>query len=148
MKLPDNRDLWTGIMFIAVGAAAMFIASDYRFGSVRSMGSGFFPMILGGLLIGFGCFIAAKGLRNKEKIKARVWTRPLILLPLSFIVFGKLMETAGYIPALVALIALACAAGPEFKIREMLVLAVVLSVISVAVFIWGLGLSYPLFGAA
>ena len=135
-------------MFMVIGAAAMFVASDYRFGSARSMGSGFFPTVLGALLIGFGCWIAAKGLRSKEKIRAHVLIRPLVLISLAIILFGKLMEVAGFVPALVVLIALACAAGPEFKVSETLLLVVVLTIISLAVFVWAIRLSYPLFGAS
>ena len=66
------------------------------------------------------------------------------MLPLSLVLFGLLMEHAGFIPALLVLIFGSAAAGTEFKLVEVLLLAVGLTAFSVALFIYGLGLPYPL----
>jgi hypothetical protein len=143
-EVGKNRDIWAGTMLIGIGAAAMFIARSYRFGSTLSMGPGFFPTILGGVLIAFGICIVAVGVRNGEKIKGRLSPRAFILLPLSLILFGVLMELAGFIPALVVLVFVSAASGKEFKVTEVVLLTVVLTVVMAALFIWGLGLPYPL----
>jgi hypothetical protein len=146
MKLEswNNKDFWAGMMFIVIGAAAMFIARDYRFGSTLRMGPGFLPTVLGGILIAFGICIMAVGLRSNEKIQDRLSLRALIILPFSLVLFGELMEHTGFIPALVALVFVSAASGREFKLMEVLLLTVVLTVVSVALFIWGLSLPYPL----
>jgi hypothetical protein len=54
------------------------------------------------------------------------------------------MEHAGFIPAMLALIVGSAAAGTEFRIGEVLALSVLLTVMCVALFIWALGLPYPL----
>jgi len=143
-ELRANKDFWAGMMLVAIGAAGMFIAQDYRFGSALRMGPGFFPTILGGMLIAFGVCIVAVGLRQGERIQGKVSLRALLLLPVSLILFGILMERAGFIPALAALVLVAAASGREFRFLEVLVLTVILTVASVAMFIWGLGLPYPL----
>jgi hypothetical protein len=51
---------------------------------------------------------------------------------------------AGFIPALTALVFLSAASGREFKFKEVILLTLFLSILSVAMFIWGLGLPYPL----
>ena len=144
MELHNNKDFWTGVMLIGIGTAAMFIARDYRFGSALRMGPGFFPTILSGVLIVFGICIIAVGLRNGEKIQGHLSLRALILLPLSLVLFGKLVEYAGFVPALVPLVFVSAASGRSFKIIEVLLLTVVLTLASTALFIWGLGLPYPL----
>ena len=144
MELSKNKDFWAGIMLIAIGAAAMFISRDYRFGSALRMGPGFFPTILSGTLIAFGICIMAVGLKSGEKIQGSLSLRALIMLPLSLVLFGILMELAGFIPALIALVFVSAASGREFKIVEVLLLTVVMTVASAALFIWGLGLPYPL----
>lgn len=143
-ELLNNKDFWTGIMLIGIGSAAMFIARDYRFGSTFNMGPGYFPTILGGILVAFGISIAAVGLRRGEKIKGPLSPRALILLPLSLILFGILMEFAGFIPAQAALIFLSATSGKEFKVTEVLPLTVILTGTMALLFIWGLGLPYPL----
>jgi hypothetical protein len=131
-------------MLVGIGAAAIFIAREYRFGSALRMGPGFFPTFLGGILIAFGICIMAVGLRRGEKIQGSVSLRALVLLPLSLVLFGVLMEHAGFIPAMVALVFVSAASGKEFKALEVLLLTVVLTVAAVALFVWGLGLPYPL----
>lgn len=140
-----NKDFWAGIMLVGIGAAAMFFARDYRFGSALRMGPGFFPTVLGGILIAFGVCIMALGLRSGEKIEEKLSIRALLLLPLSLVLFGILMDRAGFIPALVVLIFMSAAAGRTFRFMEVLLLTLTLVVASVALFIWGLGLPFPLF---
>jgi hypothetical protein len=144
-RLLKNKDFWAGMMFIGFGAAAMFIARDYRFGSAMRMGPGFFPTILGGILIAFGVCIMAVGLRSGEKIQGRLSIRALVLLPLSLVLFGLLMQWAGLIPALVVLIFVSAISGKGFRFLEVVMLTGILVVASAALFIWGLGLPYPLF---
>jgi hypothetical protein len=143
-ELRGNKDFWAGMMLIGIGAAAMFIARDYRFGSASRMGPGFFPAVLSAILIAFGGGIMAAGLRRGERIQGSLSLRALVLLPSSLVLFGVLMEVAGFIPALVALVFLAAASGREFKFAEVSLMTVLLTVASVALFVWGLGLPYPL----
>ena len=144
IELRKNKDFWAGMMLIGIGAAAMLIAREYRFGSALRMGPGFFPVILGGILIVFGVCIMAVGLKSGERIQVRVSLRALVLLPVSLILFGILMELAGFVPALAVLVFVAAASGREFKFFEVLSLTVFLTLASTALFIWGLGLPYQL----
>lgn len=132
------------MMFSVTGAGAMLIARNYPFGSTRSMGPGYFPVILGGLLVMLGVVIMLRGIRRDEKLDAGWSLRALIMLPLSIAVFGVLMRYVGFVPAIAVLVILSAAAGREFRFREVLLLAIALIGISVAMFIWGLGLPYPL----
>lgn len=142
--LRNNRDFWAGAMLIVIGAAAMFVSQDYRFGSALRMGPGFFPTILSGILIVFGVCIMAVGLRSGEKIEGFVSLRVLLMLPLALVLFGVLMDQAGFVPALVVLVFMSAAAGKEFKWGEVLLLTVALTLASTALFVWGLGLPYPM----
>jgi uncharacterized membrane protein len=144
MAFLNKKDFWAGMMLTGIGAAAMFIARDYRFGSALRMGPGFFPTILGGILIAFGVCIMAVGLRSGEKVQGSLSLRALIMLPLSLVLFGLLMEKAGFLPALAVLVFGSAASGREFRFVEVLLLTALLTVASAALFIWGLGLPYPL----
>jgi hypothetical protein len=149
MKLEwrNNRDFWAGMTFFGIGAGAIFFARHYQFGSTLRMGPGFFPTLLGVALILFGIYIMLKGLRKIEKIQSNWSLRALIALPLATVLFGFLMERAGFVPALLVLGLGSAAAGGEFKWGEALLLTVFLTLLSVALFIWGLGLPYPLIGS-
>jgi hypothetical protein len=140
-----NQDFWAGVMLIATGLAAVVIARDYAFGTALRMGPGYFPSVLGGLLVLAGLYLVVKGLRSGEKITGTWSVRALIVLPLSLVLFGLLMEYAGFVPALAVLIFGSAAAGTEFKFVEVALLTVFLTVMCVLVFVWGIGLPYPLF---
>jgi uncharacterized membrane protein len=141
----SNKDFWAGVMLLGAGLLAMGIARNYPFGTTLRMGPGYFPSVLGGILICFGLVIMAKGLRRPERIAGSWSLRALCVLPLSLIGFGLLIDRAGFVPALIVLIFGSAAAGNEFRWGEVLLLTVGLTLLSVAVFIWGLGLPYQLF---
>ena len=144
IRLRDNKDFWSGLMLIGAGAAALIIGLEYRLGSALRMGPGYFPSVLGGILILLGFLVLAKGLKSGDRIDGRWSLRALILLPMSLVLFGLLMEYAGFVPALLVLIVGSGAAGEDFKVGETLILAIVLTLCAVAVFVWGLGLPFPL----
>ncbi len=144
MTLGLSKDVWAGAMLIAIGTAAMLIARNYPFGTALRMGPGYFPMILGGLLTLFGVFILACGLRSRERIGGAFSLRALIILPISLLLFGVLMEHGGFVPAMIVLIFGSATAAAEFKFIEALLFSLALTALSVVIFVWGLGLPYPL----
>lgn len=140
----NKKDFWAGLMLIATGVAAAVIARNYPFGTALRMGPGYFPTILGAIIALFGLYFVIKGLRSSETIEGNWSLRALIVLPLSLVLFGLLMDRAGFIPALAVLAFGSAAAGRKFKFKEVALLTVVLTILCVAVFIWGLGLPYRL----
>jgi len=144
-SLLSNKDLWSGIFLAAFGVTAVVIARDYPFGTTLRMGPGYFPTMLGAILALFGLYFIVRALRSTEQIEAGWSLRGLIGLTLSLLLFGFLIDRAGFVPALVVLIFGAAASGTEFRFVEVLLLTAVLTVFSVALFVWGIGLPYPLF---
>ncbi len=140
----QSKDVWAGLLLVAIGAGTMLIARNYAFGTSLRMGPGYFPMVLGGLLIAFGLYLLATGLRGGETIEGSWSLRALIILPLSLVLFGVLMERAGFVPAMLVLIFGSATASTQFRFLEVLLFSLALTALSVAVFIWGLGLPYPL----
>ena len=141
----SNKRFLSGVMFIGIGAIAIFMARDYPMGSALRMGPGYFPIVLGGIVIAFGVWEIIIGVLKPDPVKGNWSLRALAVLPISAVIFGILMEKAGFIPALIALIIASAFAGKEFKLIEILMLAVGLTVVCTGIFIYGLGLPYPLF---
>jgi hypothetical protein len=144
-RLLDNRDFLAGLLFMAIGAGGFGIALSYPFGSVQQMGPGFFPRVLGGILVGFGVVTLVRGLRAGEPVEGGWGWFPLAMLTASLVAFGWLMEHVGVVPSLVVLVVSSAYAGREFRWGEVAVLAVAMTLLAVAIFIWGLGLPYELF---
>jgi uncharacterized membrane protein len=140
----NNKDVWAGLLLIAIGAAAMFIARNYGFGTALRMGPGFFPIVLGSVLVLFGLYMLGSGLRQPEQIAGSWSLRALIILPLALVLFGVLMEHGGFVPAMLVLIFASATASTEFRFVEVLLFSIGLTALSVIVFVWALGLPYPL----
>ena len=48
------KDFFAGVLFIAFGLGAIIVGSNYTLGTAARMGPGYFPRILGGLLVRAG----------------------------------------------------------------------------------------------
>ncbi len=141
----DNKDLLAGLLMIGVGAVAFYMALDYPFGSALRMGPGYFPRVLAGILIAFGIYVGLRGLRVQEKVEGIWGWKALALITTAFFVYGWLMDRIGMIPSLVVLFFVSALAGHEFRLKEVIILTVVMTAFAWAVFIWGLGMPYRLF---
>lgn len=144
-RLLENRDVLAGLLFLAIGGGGFTIALAYPFGSIQDMGPGFFPRVLGVILMGFGVVTVLRGLKSGNPVDGPWGWKPLALLSASLLAFGWLMEHVGLIPAMVVLVVISAAAGKEFRWAEVGVLAAALCLLAVAIFVWGLGLPYELF---
>lgn len=145
MKAGLNKDVLSGLMFMFIGSGAVFIARDYPIGSALRMGPGYFPVALGGILFLFGVYILFQGIIKKEEVKGNWSVKAWIILPIAFAAFGFLVDRGGFVSALVVLIMVSAFAGNEFKLKEVLIMTAVLTVLCVGLFIYALDLPYPLF---
>jgi hypothetical protein len=146
MDLGRNKDFLAGLIFLAFGLAAMFIADrDYPMGSLRHMGPGNFPAALGVVLALFGIFLAARGVAwtNKEKPASWDW-RPVSCIVASMVAFGFLLPRFGLVGALLAMFLISSLGGREFRWREVLVLTVVMTAFAIGVFVYLLKLPFQL----
>ena len=154
MLIKNQKDFWSGLMFIGVGAAFAIGAQNYTVGTGARMGPGYFPLVLGVLLAILGAIITFKSLTvatpDGGKIGKWAW-RPLLFIILSNLVFGVLLvgipewgiPHMGMIIAIIALTFIAAYAGDEFKFKEVLVLSIVLAIGSYLVFVYALNLQMP-----
>ena len=138
------KDFVAGLLFVAVGIAAVVIGSNYPLGTAARMGPGYFPRILGILLIVLGAALALRALRlNGPKLPGWHW-RPTLIVLGSVVLFGAIVNIIGLALSTVLLIVLASAASPEFKPREALISGIALAVLSIAVFVIALKLQLPI----
>jgi len=141
------KDFFAGLLFIAFGIAAIAIGSHYTLGTAARMGPGYFPRILGILLIGMGLALSLRSLRlSGPKVPAFKW-RPLVIVLGSVSIFGLIVNHAGVVVSTMLLIVAASAASHEFRLREAIISGVILAALAVAVFVIGLKLQLPIWPA-
>jgi hypothetical protein len=145
VKLNNHRDVCAGLLFVAIGTVAVAVAGAYSFGTTMQMGPGYFPVLLGGLLILLGAAIVVRALWTGEAAPLPSMSlRPLLLITLSVLVFAFLLERVGLVPAIAVTVLVSCFGGHEFRWREVVPLAAFLAVASVLIFHVGLGLPFLL----
>jgi hypothetical protein len=154
VKIKSQKDFFAGLMFMAVGIAFAWGATNYTIGEGARMGPGYFPLVLGILLAALGAFITFEALvvetEDGEPIGKWAW-RPLGFIISANVLFGILLgglpsiklPAMGLIVAIYGLTFVAALAGDEFNAKEVGVLATILAIGSYLAFVVLLKLQFP-----
>lgn len=145
--IKSKKDLYAGIMFIAIGAFFALWALNYPMGSSVRMGPAYFPTILGWLTAGLGVIIAIRGFTIPDEEPRKTQWKPLFMINGAAVVFGLLVDPLkiGFVGAVVVSVIICAAGGYEFKWKEAIAEAIVLIVVCWGAFVYGLGLPFRLF---
>jgi hypothetical protein len=147
MTSRNPKDLWTGIIYIVVGAAAIFIARDYGLGTPRKMGPAFFPGILSIILIVIGVISLARSFIRPGTPVGRFTFRGLLLVTGATVLFGLIVRGAGLVIAMPALVIVSAYGSGKFSWRTSIALSIVLTAFCIVVFLKGLGIPLPILGS-
>ena len=133
-------------MFLFIGGVAVYRARLPHWAGAAH-GSRLLPDRAGRHHGLFGIWELIIGVLKPDPIKGNWSLRALIILPLSAVVFGVLMENVGFIPAMIALILVSAAGGQGIQVlgSRSLLADRPHGHAAVGIFIYGLGLPYPLF---
>ena len=146
MKIKSQRDFLSGLMFVVVGAGFAIGATNYSMGTSARPGAGYFPLMLSVILGILGAIVLFKSLTiespNGDPVGSIAW-KPLIIIVASIAVFAVTIELLGMIASIPILIFIASLAGDEFRWPEVIGNAVVLTIFSWVIFIYGLKLTIP-----
>ena len=158
MAIKSQKDFFSGLLFMAVGIAFAYGATNYTVGTGARMGPGYFPMLLGICMAVLGAVITFKALvvetADGDKIGSWAW-KPLFFIIAANLIFGLLLgglpsikfPAFGLILAIFALTFVASMAGDEFKFKEVFILAIILCIMSYGAFILLLKLQFPVWPA-
>lgn len=143
----NPRDFHAGLLFVAFGLVALVIAQTYPLGTAARMGPGYFPRLLGILLVVLGAFQSLIGWRSKSELQQEWHWQPLFILLASVALFILITPWLGLIAAGLALVFLSSAASREFRWREALIVGTLQGVAAAVLFVYGLGLPLPVWPA-
>lgn len=142
-RTPDGQ---SSLLFMVFGVATVVFGSQYQLGSPSQMGPGFFPTMLGGLLVVVGASVAFQAVRANQTVTMTPteW-RPLIMICASIALAAFLLLTLGLVVAIPAMVFVAALSSSHFKTLPLLATAAILTLMAWAIFILGLGLHIPVF---
>jgi putative tricarboxylic transport membrane protein len=143
----NPRDFLSGLIFGGVGLATVYVGRESSMGTATKMGPGYFPTVLGMLLVLIGLSLVVRAfITTGERIRGFA-LRPLVLVLGATIVFGLLIRSAGLVVSVVALVLISAAGSRVVVWPPAVALAIGLAGVSAIVFVKLLGLPIPLLGA-
>lgn len=144
----SSKDLLGGALMTIIGLASVGGGLRLNVGTLVHMGPGFFPVAVGVILSFIGVVIALTGLRNGGSTIASIkpdW-RGWGCIVAAMVAFVVLAAYGGLVPATFAVVFISALGDRKNSLRQSLLLALAMVVVSVLVFRWGLKLQLPLFG--
>ena len=158
MNIKSQKDFFSGLMFMGVGAAFAWGATTYKVGEGARMGPGYFPLMLGVLMAILGIAITFKSLVVEtvggDKIGKWAW-KPLVYIIAANLLFGVLLgglpsiklPAMGLIAAIYVLTFVASMAETGWKVKNTFILASVLAAGSYVAFVMVLKLQFAVWPA-
>ena len=158
MNIKSQKDFFSGLMFMVLGAAFAWGATKYSIGTGARMGPGYFPLMLGVMLAILGAVVAFNGLVIErvggDKVGKWAW-KPLCYIIGANLIFGVCLgglpsiglKSLGLIAGIYALTFVASMAEPGWKVKNTFFLGTALAVISYLAFIKLLKLQFPVWPA-
>lgn len=140
MRIKSGQDCATGLLFIIVGFGALWIGADYAMGTAQRPGTGVLPRILAWCLIGCGGLLWIKALLAEGPgLSGWAW-RPLIMVTLATVAFALLIDRIGMVATMLISMTLTALGTPQTRWLEFAFFTLIMLVIGVGLFIYGLGM--------
>jgi hypothetical protein len=147
MSLPDAgkrrgnaSDIAFGAFLILLAAVALWETRALAVGAASDMGPGYVPRALAWILMGFGAAFAGGGFLAGRRPLARFDLRSLGFVLGSLAVFALLLPKGGLALATLGTLAASTCAVTDFRWRESALFALVLTALTILLFVYGLGL--------
>jgi hypothetical protein len=144
VRIRDKTEFFSGLILVGFGLAALLLARNYKMGTAFRMGPAYFPVVLAILLIAIGIIVAGLALRSGKVTFPELAWRPMLVVTAAVILFGLTINGAGLALSTFAMVVASRFARSGYPWPETAVLGVVLSVLCVVVFYFGLRIQMPL----
>jgi len=143
----NTRDLAAGAVFVAIG---LFFGLNawfgLRIGQAYAMGPGYFPVVLGGVLVALGVGIAAAAVGGAREAIGIIPWRGVVLVSAAILFFAVTVRGLGMAPALAGATFFAALSSGRMSWPGAILLALCLTAFCVLLFLFALRLPYPVLG--
>ncbi|AEI77979.1 Tripartite tricarboxylate transporter TctB family protein [compost metagenome] len=149
MRIRSQKDFASGLLFILVGFGFSWVARGYSMGTAAKMGPGYFPFWLGIVLALLGALVLWGSLSSKmeEDNLARWDIKTLLWILGSVVLFGLLLKPLGMVLSVLVLVLVSSMASHEFSWKGAILNSIILVLISLGAFVYGINLQMPVWPA-
>lgn len=148
----NHKDIASGALFVLLGASYGGMAlTTLTIGSARNMGPGYFPIVLGGVLVGLGLAISLRGCftGHGSPFGPIPW-RGIIVIPVAMMLFAVFLNDLGLLPGIFLLTFISSCANPKVNLFKAGAVSLSIALFCTLVFAYGVRLPVqvigPLFG--
>jgi hypothetical protein len=133
-----------GLLTLAMGGFVLVASSGYGRGTVLRMGPGFFPAMLGGVLLVLGTLLLVSGFLGTADRISRPEIRAPLCIGIGIALFALTLPRYGLAPAIALLVPISACASPNSRPLPTIVLVCALTGFTWLVFVVLLSMPLPM----
>ncbi|MDX3974458.1 tripartite tricarboxylate transporter TctB family protein [Shinella sp.] len=142
----DSTNAICGLTFIALGGFFVYQCLNLELGTAFRMGPGYFPLVLASILTVLGVVVLVQATRVKGEPIGPLALRGMLFILPAPVFFGLTVRGLGFVPSLFFAALIAAFASSRMTPLMAVLLAIAITVFSVVVFSYALGLPFERFG--
>jgi hypothetical protein len=142
----DSTNAICGLTFIALGGFFIYQCLNLDLGTAFRMGPGYFPLILSAILTLLGVVVLVQATRVEGEPMGPLALRGMLFILPAPVFFGMTVRGLGFVPSLFFAALIAAFASSRMKPGMAVILAAAITLFSVVVFSYALGLPFERFG--
>jgi Tripartite tricarboxylate transporter TctB family len=140
-------DLLAGGIFVLIGGAFAVGSLGYQLGTPLRMGPGYFPLLVGVILVVLGLAVVVKGLIAGEVVSfGPIPWRAVTVIVVAVVFFGFVVRRLGFVPTSAVTALLITLASRRLRLLTAVAVAAGLTAAATLIFIYGLQLRIPMWG--
>jgi len=147
-RIPNNpramQDILGGCLLMLIAALALFLSWHLPISGASGLNSGSAPRYTASALLVLGAIIAAGGLFREGEGIGRVAWRGIACILGGVLLFAFAIEPIGLVLTGIPLMLIAGLASPDFRLKEAVVFAVLMTLFCVILFRYGLAQAIPI----
>lgn len=135
------EDMIAGVATAAIGGFILFEASNYKLGTLNNMGPGYFPTMLGSLMVILAVVMVATAQPSGTTLRMGMdRIRGTVFVMAAFVAFALTVESLGMLASVFLGVFLSALGNRNTSLLTAVALGVGTAIVSVLVFRVGLGL--------
>lgn len=147
ITIRNQKDFGAALLFALVGAVVLYNSWDYQFGTMRALGPGAFPKVLGWFLVGLGAVLMAGSLNKDGERMEAFSVANLVTVIGALVLFGLTLNQVGVLIGSFALVFAVGVLTRQLTALQAAVCATLMAIFVSVVFVRILGLQMPVLGS-
>lgn len=139
----DKKNVWPPLVLFIIGAMVVWQSAQYGLGSLSQMGSGFFPLLLGLLLMFFAMMILWQDCMYPSLGASSPLLRSAWLILVGFVAMAWLIERIGLAVSLIVAVPFFCYADQQRSLKTVVPIVISVLVLCYVIFVRLLEMKIP-----